>query len=66
MEEKIKEAINYTEGSSKLEGLNLTGEEKNIVILGIKNCEEDKEFVTLVKKITKKPKGIKDDKTWQD
>ncbi len=65
MEDKIKEAIDYAEGSTKLEGLNLTENEKKVVATEMLNEENDMKFIALVKKLVKKSdKEVSEE--WQD
>lgn len=51
MSDKINEALQYADSNSKLEGLNLSNEEKEIVFSKIEGQENDSKFVELVKKI---------------
>lgn len=54
MKEKIDIAITYAKGNSKLEGLDLTEEEQEIISKEIVENKDNKEFVEIVKKLVKK------------
>lgn len=53
MNDKINEALEYANSNSKLEGLELSDEEKNLLFDKIEKQENDVEFVQLVKLLVK-------------
>lgn len=59
MSDKINEALEYANSNSKLEGLELSDEEKNLLFDKIEKQENDLEFVQLVKVLVKEQKEEK-------
>lgn len=59
MNDKINEALEYANSNSKLEGLELSDEEKNLLFDKIEKQENNVEFVQLVKLLVKEQKEEK-------
>lgn len=59
MSDEINEALEYANSNSKLEGLELSDEEKNLLFDKIEKQENDVEFVQLVKLLVKEQKKEK-------
>ncbi len=65
MEDKIKEAIDYAEGNTKLEGLELKEKEKELILTEMINKENDLKFISLVKRLVRKS-DKEESEEWQD
>lgn len=53
MTKNISEALNYAESNSKLEGIQLSEEERILILTKMEQQEENIEFIEYVKKLVK-------------
>lgn len=60
MTKNIKEALDYAESSSKLEGIQLSEQERLVILTKIEQQENNEEYINYVKKLVKEKEEIKE------
>lgn len=59
MTNNVEEALNYAESSSKLEGIQLSEQEKLVILTKIEQQEDNIEYIEYVKKLVKSKDKMK-------
>lgn len=60
MTKNIKEALDYAESSSKLEGIQLSEQERLVILTKIEQQEDNEEYINYVKKLVREKEEIKE------